>query len=88
MTRTPANLPQDLADHIANLWASIDETKATLDVYERQLAAAVKHARRLNCSWRAIGAAIGTSAQAAYQRYDHLGDQLAFDTAMRVFRPE
>jgi hypothetical protein len=63
------DLPEDLASHIGTLWANIDETKATLEVYELQLKAAVKKAQMLGCSWRAIGEALGVSAQAAHEHY-------------------
>lgn len=41
---------------------------------ERDLAAAVVAARKASVSWRTIGAAVGTSAQAAHERYRALVD--------------
>ena len=42
------------------------------DAAERDLAAAVTDARRLGTSWRVIGEAIGTTGEAARQRYSHV----------------
>ena len=39
------------------------------DVAERELAAAVRSARERRLSWREVGEAIGTSGEAARQRY-------------------
>lgn len=39
------------------------------DAAERELAEAVRAAREHNLSWREVGAAIGTSGEAARQRY-------------------
>ena len=36
---------------------------------EREIAEAVANARRSDTSWKAIGAAVGTSGEAARQRY-------------------
>ncbi len=41
-------------------------------VAESHLAEAVKHARKDGLSWSAIGAALGTSGEAARQRYGTL----------------
>lgn len=73
MTRTRAEISPDLATHIANVWAMVDETKTTLAEYERQLKTAVSKARADGASWRAIGEALGTSAQAAHERYNFGG---------------
>ena len=73
MTRTQANIRPDLATHIGNIWAMVDETKQTLAEYERQLKVAVSKARSEGASWRAIGEALGTSAQAAHERYNFGG---------------
>ena len=61
MTRTRAEIAPDLATHIGNIWAMVDETKQTLAEYERQLKVAVSKARSDGASWRAIGEALGTS---------------------------
>lgn len=39
------------------------------DCAERELAEAVRSARKANMSWRELGEAIGTSGEAARQRY-------------------
>jgi len=39
------------------------------DAAEAELAAAVTHAREENVSWRQLGEAIGTTGEAARQRY-------------------
>ena len=38
---------------------------------ERSMRDAVKHARECGCSWAFIGSLVGTSGEAARQRYGH-----------------
>lgn len=73
MTRTRAEIAPELAAHIALVWCMVDETKTTLAGYEQQLKIAVSKARAEGASWRAIGEALGTSAQAAHERYNFGG---------------
>jgi hypothetical protein len=59
-----ANAPDDPLNAVAVAFAS--RARA-----EKLLADRIAEARAANCSWAAIGAMLGTSGEAARQRYGH-----------------
>lgn len=74
----------ELADEFENYEPKVEDFDAPLpplmavrlaawrrDAAERDLATAVADARERDTSWRAIGEAIGTTGEAARQRYTH-----------------
>ncbi len=59
--------PESLRD--ASHFRRIIEAKNDLEAAERQLRDAVAAARAAGDSWTVVGAALGTSKQAAFQRF-------------------
>jgi len=58
----PADPPVDVLDWIANADAAVAQAR-------RQLAGAVARARALRCTWTQIAGQLGTTRQAAQQRF-------------------
>jgi hypothetical protein len=79
----PRNLQEvfDHADRLARQQGSLKPSLGALRravikhaAVEKEIAAIVRHARCGGVSWREIGAVIGTSGEAARQRYGELED--------------
>jgi hypothetical protein len=69
MARPRVELPDGLARQIAQLRQEITQADENLEGYRRQMTSAVFQAQALGYSWRAIGEALGISAQAAHERF-------------------
>lgn len=61
-----------LDEHKAAILAAARDVTARRAGIERELLDVVRRARQANSSWSAIGAALGTSGEAARQRYGAL----------------